>query len=778
AAVLGVPDTATLTLRDSAGTGPAGLLNISSDIRTAIGGGPGEDAGAVIVESGEISIYSGGTGIGGGIDGDGGDVTINGGQISIRVHGGGAAIGGGPGGAGGVLTVTDGRLQVALDDSQGFGGGYGQATSALIGGGLGVGTAPGGAGGVVVITGGRVDAQLTSRLGRHSGAAIGGGGSQTGMGGAGAAVTISAAATVNATLNTRRTGGSQVGSGAAIGGGGGVTGGDGGTLEISGGTVNATTTGIHGGGAAIGGAGGLTSGGSGGSVTITGGIVTATSADGAGIGGGSMGGAGGIVAISGGEVVATGGRAAAGIGGGFGGAGAEVTLSGGDITATGGTQRGGLPAGVPRTGGAAIGGGGTTTADGLPEGGTLTLVGVAVEGLTPGAKPNAGFGGIHINHATELVPTGGRAAQYILDTAAASVWGHYEQVIGTNGVAVAPVSPAQVRFHVGDPDNPVNPPVIPPTTNLNRGPGLWDEDGWGIGAVRMPDDGLTYCVELPIPLDMDSDPAFTDVSTLPGFAVDNFRFRFTRYADVTAPDLLGEGLAQMNYIIERFGDTDDDVQAAAVAIAIIKLRLAGSSPSYEQLVNDVTSFVEGLPGGSGVNAQADGYLADAMANAHSTAVPSAPTLAVDSPGAQVGTITWEAGTTSLTLTNAIFESTGTNTLTITDGSAGSARWQAVPPAGTTGNYDIALAATYEVAQWPSTLQYAKTNRDNQGLATGTSATLTGEFDGQLTMPGPPEIADTGIDDQSGALLTACALAVLGAGLILIRRRIALGDAVR
>ncbi|MFV0426317.1 MAG: hypothetical protein ACK5KU_04675, partial [Beutenbergiaceae bacterium] len=40
AAVLGVPDTATLTLRDSAGTGPAGLLNISSDIRTAIGGGP------------------------------------------------------------------------------------------------------------------------------------------------------------------------------------------------------------------------------------------------------------------------------------------------------------------------------------------------------------------------------------------------------------------------------------------------------------------------------------------------------------------------------------------------------------------------------------------------------------------------------------------------------------------------------------------------------------------------------------------------------------------
>lgn len=119
-----------------------------------------------------------------------------------------------------------------------------------------------------------------------------------------------------------------------------------GTVNIFGGTVNATG---GQGGAGIGGGLGFNTGGNGGNVTIYGGIVTATGEFYAvGIGGGagsaSIGGNGGTVTINGGIVTATGGETAAGIGGGFGsttgGNGATVTINGGQVTATGGYVEG------------------------------------------------------------------------------------------------------------------------------------------------------------------------------------------------------------------------------------------------------------------------------------------------------------------------------------------------------------------------------------------------------------------------------------------------------
>ena len=223
-------------------------------------------------------------------------------------------------------------------------------------------------GGTLTVCGGAVEATVTvidvsqsdpdtsqgnnngSFAGDSYGAAIGGGGSETGTGGDGGTITI-----FGGTVRAESVLGAGIGGGSGGGGGG-----DGGTITISGGAVRAES--YYGGG--IGGgcdlSGGDT-GGDGGTITISGGTVEVQSVSGAGIGGGNSGfgpsngkptkgtgGSGGTITISGGSVTATtmtgrtiglfseqnqGRWAGAAIGGSFGGSSGNITISGGTVTA-------------------------------------------------------------------------------------------------------------------------------------------------------------------------------------------------------------------------------------------------------------------------------------------------------------------------------------------------------------------------------------------------------------------------------------------------------------
>ena len=223
-------------------------------------------------------------------------------------------------------------------------------------------------GGTLTVCGGAVEATVTvidvsqsdpdtsqgnnngSFAGDSYGAAIGGGGSETGTGGDGGTITI-----FGGTVRAESVLGAGIG-----GGSGGSGGGDGGKVTISGGAVRAES--YYGGG--IGGgcdlSGGDT-GGDGGTITISGGTVEVQSVSGAGIGGGNSGfgpsngkptkgtgGSGGTITISGGSVTATtmtgrtiglfseqnqGRWAGAAIGGSFGGSSGNITISGGTVTA-------------------------------------------------------------------------------------------------------------------------------------------------------------------------------------------------------------------------------------------------------------------------------------------------------------------------------------------------------------------------------------------------------------------------------------------------------------
>lgn len=242
-----------------------------------------------------------------------------------------AAIGGNAGETGGTLTVCGGTVEATVtvidvfqsdpDMSQGNNNGSfaGDSYGAAIGGG-GSETGNGGDGGTITIFGGTVRAESSC------GAGIGGGSGDIGVGGIGGNITIS-----GGTVEVQSVSGAAIGGGTSgLGYSGSLlktgTGGSGGNITISGGSVTATTmTGRTIGllaeqnqgrwaGAAI---GGSSSGGSSGNITISDGTVTAIVSSqtaphadpdanpiySAGIGSGSSS-SGGTITISGGTVFA------------------------------------------------------------------------------------------------------------------------------------------------------------------------------------------------------------------------------------------------------------------------------------------------------------------------------------------------------------------------------------------------------------------------------------------------------------------------------------------
>lgn len=306
-------------------------------------------------------------------------------------------------------------------------------------------------GGAVTIHGGFVSATATvidfsqsdpdtsqgnnngSFAGDSYGAAIGGGGSETGTGGDGGTITI-----FGGTVRAESVLGAGIG-----GGSGGSGGGDGGKVTISGGAVRAES--YYGGG--IGGGGDLSggdTGGDGGTITISGGTVFAQSPDGAGIGcGENSDGSAIVIAISGGtvEAVSTNG---AGIGGGMiealsGMVNFEKTYSGGNITIAGGTVS------AQSTNGAGIGSGAVIydVSDGsevskknTPEviGGTITVSGGTVSAQSVrGAGIGGGSGQVTVDPDAQTPPS---LTPYSSDGGTVTISGGTVEAVSTEGVGI------------------------------------------------------------------------------------------------------------------------------------------------------------------------------------------------------------------------------------------------------------------------------------------------------------------------------------------------------
>ena len=370
---------------------------------------------------------------------EGGAVTIHGGFVSATA------------------TVID-FSQSDPDTSQGNNNGSfaGDSYGAAIGGG-GSETGTGGDGGTITICGGTVEAQSVA------GAGIGGGNRglgpsdsipTKGTGGSGGNITISGGS-VTATTMTGRTIGLLAErnqgrwAGAAIGG---SFGGSSGNITISGGTVTAIVSSQTAPyadpgadpkySAGIGSSDHNSIGG--GTITISGGTVFAQSPDGAGIGcGENSDGSAIVIAISGGtvEAVSTNG---AGIGGGMiealsGMVNFEKTYSGGNITIAGGTVS------AQSTNGAGIGSGAVIydVSDGsevskknTPEviGGTITVSGGTVSAQSVrGAGIGGGSGQVTVDPDAQTPPS---LTPYSSDGGTVTISGGTVEAVSTEGVGI------------------------------------------------------------------------------------------------------------------------------------------------------------------------------------------------------------------------------------------------------------------------------------------------------------------------------------------------------
>lgn len=261
------------------------------------------------------------------------------------------------------------------------------------------------------------------------------------------------------------------------------------------------------------------------------------------------------------------------------------------------------------------------------------------------------------------------------------------------------------------------------------GPGINLGGGNMIGAFNHADGSLVYCVEMgkPIVLDGTINPAMGAISTLPAYSIGSFMIDGQTFGSASVPAVSGVTLSHINYIVSKWGQTADSNQAAAVQIAIWQLRAPGATGSYGSILSAMQGFA-----GAGVVALANQMTVEALNANTASSAPASPYFTETSPYA--GFVNAAAGTTQLTLENAIFTDTGTNTITFPAPLTGPAQvpFIGLPPADLDSwdrFYTIALNGKYEVFVSGDSILYGNTGgAAEQGTVRGDGTPLAGDFD--------------------------------------------------
>lgn len=234
-------------------------------------------------------------------------------------------------------------------------------------------------------------------------------------------------------------------------------------------------------------------------------------------------------------------------------------------------------------------------------------------------------------------------------------------------------------------------PLVPaPAAHAIRdlhGPGV----NWGNG-VHMKGAGAfivdgrnVYCSEIWIVLGS-SVPDYVSTDTIPAKSV----------GGVSVEATTGDPLKQIAYIISKYGQTDDDQQAAAVGLSLWEIRGADGrgSPEYQDELRMTRASV-----GPDVVALSGGFIAEAKEWVSATAAGGLEIQTVreaDSP--YRGSVTVPAGTTTLTIENGVFDDGSTTRTWGGDGAPGGASlaWEGMPPlaAGWDRYYRVGFSGEY------------------------------------------------------------------------------------
>lgn len=268
----------------------------------------------------------------------------------------------------------------------------------------------------------------------------------------------------------------------------------------------------------------------------------------------------------------------------------------------------------------------------------------------------------------------------------------------------------------------------PAANAVELGAGVWFGGDVGAGSFKHSNGTIVYCAELGKATVMGNNPAMGATSSLPAYHTATFMISGQTFTDIGTGALSGKALEQFNYVLSRYGSTNDNAQAGAVQIALWKIRSAGSTQGYK----DALAYMEKGVGGTVVS-RANAMIAEA-ANADEAAnAPGDPRII---PGATpyTGTVIADPGTTKLTIANAIFTSTGTNTVTFPGGAKGEVQIPYVgqPPADAESwerHYKITVTGDYEFTASSPTVLYGTPGGLGQGLVSSPAAVKkTGKYD--------------------------------------------------
>lgn len=276
-----------------------------------------------------------------------------------------------------------------------------------------------------------------------------------------------------------------------------------------------------------------------------------------------------------------------------------------------------------------------------------------------------------------------------------------------------------------------------PAHAATKNAGIPDLTPYGgyLGNYLAPDGYRVYCIDSPLPWPSGDTSGPTAVDSL---------------VTTWGSTLPAADLQKLNYVLLTYGQTDDPVQAAAVA-AFVNAYTSGWA---RDLGAGYAAGAWYLNGNATVTAVYDTIWADAQANA---APVGTATVQVD-PDAGTVTVTAApaASTGTLTLTGAVRTDTGETTFPVTSN-------EVVPITGTPRDdeqqYTISAHADFAAVTTaaPALVLYT-TSGQQRTIRGGAPGSLTFTADASATATAPPRLAATGDDSASAALAAACLLA--------------------
>ncbi|SDQ32615.1 hypothetical protein [Leucobacter chromiiresistens] len=286
------------------------------------------------------------------------------------------------------------------------------------------------------------------------------------------------------------------------------------------------------------------------------------------------------------------------------------------------------------------------------------------------------------------------------------------------------------------------------------GAGLYDGAGVGIGALVHSDGTIVYCLEMGKIVPEGNDAPLVPVSGVDGYS---FQGWFNGYLGLSGASgsvgaLSAADTSALKYILGNWGTTSNNIQAAAVQLAVWDLRSASGDAGYNATINQIKQALASK-GQQGVVDQAASMIA--QGRAHAAAPDAGNGGPVTQPGAPViratgayrGTATTQAGSTYLTVDNAkliaqpgVEVSADGKRATITDGAAHTIAWEGVPPEGYEFGryYRVTFNGRFEyTVSKEGELVVSDLGGLNQKIGIGrpsTTETRSGEFEAQYVDP--------------------------------------------